>query len=412
MARSRRRRVSDESSSGAKKPSRDGVVDLSKKTAQIKPASSSAKNSARRVSKKQSANKKKKLSKGAIFGLTVLGVLVVAGGAYGAFSLFSSPDEEIEEPPVPVFEEESNDLSENQRRTDGVILVDETQTNNFPAAVMIENLSTVRPQSGLGVANIVYETLAEGGITRFMAILAGDEAPEIRPVRSARPYYLEWASEYDALYVHAGGSPQALAAIDGLQMNDLDALTNDGKYFYRGAGVAPHNLYTSSELLKFAMRDKGLEDGDSDFEPWKFDAEEALADVEGDSGEEIEVDFSTGAYNVSFEYDEENECYLRYHAGIAHEDLSTDEQLCPKNVVVQIVPEATSAGEKGRINLDVTGEGRVVVFRDGKAFGGVWKKEDREDRTKFYDENDDEIALNPGQIWISVVPEDKRFEYR
>lgn len=413
MSRSRRRNISDDSS----RQSRDGVIDLSNKNRSEQTTSSrktsSTKNNTKPEFARNERDKKKKLSKGAIFGLTILGVLVVAGLVYGAFALFASPEEPNENVEDVVATPKKNTLPENQRRTDGVLVEDPEMANKFPIAVMIENLSTVRPQTGLGVANIVYEALAEGGITRFMAVFAGDESEEIRPVRSARPYYLEWASEYDAMYVHAGGSPQALAAIDGLGMNDLDALTNDGKYFYRGAGEAPHNLYTSSELLAFALRDKGYDEEEPDFEPWKFDDAMAVEGVEGADASVIEADFSSGAYNVSFEFDEENGCYLRYHAGIPHKDNAIDgEQLCPKNVIVQIVPQVTSAGEKGRINLDVTGEGRVVVFRDGKAYEGMWKKEDREGRTKFFNENDEEIALTPGQVWISVLPEDKRFEYK
>lgn len=398
-------------------PKNDGgdVVDLSKKrrpTEQRRRAVSKEKSSAKKMVKKPVSKKpeEKKLSKGAIITLVLVGILVVAGGSYAAFTFFGSGDSSTEPTEIVNTNEVVEDvIPENQRRTDGVLVEDVNEANKFPVAVMIENLSTVRPQSGLGSANIVYETLAEGGITRFMAIMASGNLEEIKPVRSARPYYLEWVSEYDALYAHAGGSPEALQAIDGLGINDLDALTK-GQYFFRGPGVAPHNLYTSTYLLELGLRDQDLLDEEPTFESWKFKDEEggsASAD-----GQKIEVDFSRVSYNAVFEYSEEENCYKRSHGdGNAHNEAITGEQLCPKNVVVQVVPPESSAGDKGRINLDVTGEGRAVVFRDGESIEGMWKKTDRLDRTRFYDENDEEIELVRGQVWISVVPETKRFEY-
>ncbi|MBU1167876.1 DUF3048 domain-containing protein [Patescibacteria group bacterium] len=395
------------------KPISENTVDLSKgKPSAVKKAGKKSIDNPSSSAKIKAGAKKSGSKKGRTWKilLIVLAVLLVAAGTYAAGTyLFNK--EPVEE--VVVVEEEvvvEEDRNELERRTDGVLVATPEEANKFPVAIMIENLSTVRPQSGLEVANIVYETLAEGGITRFMAIFAGDSSKDIHPVRSARPYYLEWVQEYKALYGHAGGSPQALEAISGLGVHDLNALSADGKYFWRGPGAAPHNLYTSTTLLERAVRDKGLLEETPDFQAWKFEDEAELAD-RPEEVEDIKLNFSSGNYNVKYEYDRENNCYKRFHVETAHEDKVTGMQLCPKNVVIQEVPPATSAGEKGRINLDVTGEGRVVVLTNGEAQDGTWKKVDRDDRTKFFDDSEEEIPLTRGQVWIEVIPSDKSFEH-
>lgn len=340
--------------------------------------------------------------------LIIIGVLLIASLTYAAqVFLFQEKKKEEPKPEQEVVEKKEVE-NEMARKTDGVIMSDLNETNKYPVAIMIENLSVVRPQAGLSLANIVYETLAEGGITRFMAIFAGDPAKEIHPVRSARPYYIEWVEEYKALYGHAGGSPQALEAISGLKVNDLNGLGNDGKYFWRGAGFAPHNLYTSTTLIERAVRDKGLEN--AKFDSWKFTDDSVQENVS--LKQTITLDFSSGSYNVKYSYDKEKNCYQRFHIDEPHNERLTGEQLCPKNVIVQIVPPATSAGEKGRIELNVTGEGEVAIYRNGEEIKGKWKKESREARTKFYDAEDKEIKLARGQVWIEVLPSDRNYQYQ
>ena len=151
---------------------------------------------------------------------------------------------------------ESQDTSLTKARLlDGRVVAKE-DAELLPIGIMIENLPTVRPQSGLSQAQVVYEALVEGFSTRFLVVYDPKELPDlIGPIRSSRPYYLEWISEYDGLYVHAGGSPESLAAIDGLGIKDLNALFK-GQYFWRDhSQSAPHNLYSSRELIDKAVRD-------------------------------------------------------------------------------------------------------------------------------------------------------------
>lgn len=297
------------------------------------------------------------------------------------------------------------------RVIDGV-LVQQGKENSYPIAVMIENLSTVRPQSGLDKANVVYEALAEGGITRFLAIYASeDEIKEIGPVRSARDYFLDWVSEYNALYAHCGGSPSALRLIPQYQLLDLNQIGGDHPYFWRQperSSAPEHTLFTSSKLLTFALRDKKITK-DADYEPWLFKKEAALTERPEDA-KKITIDYSTFSYKVEYEYNREKNIYLRSNGGAPQLDYKTKEQLSAKNVVVQYVK--TGLADNIRLTMDTIGEGGSLVFQDGQMINGTWKKESRTDRTRFYGENGEEIKFNPGQIWIEIVPTDRTVEYK
>lgn len=297
------------------------------------------------------------------------------------------------------------------RRLDGV-MVEKDKVNKFPFAIMIENVPEARPQKGLSKASVIYETFAEGGITRFMAVFSGEKVEEIWPVRSARHYYLEWSSEYNALYVHCGGSPQAYEMISDFKIPVLNELSVDAKYFWRGPEGMPHNLYTSSNLLEKAIADKNYEKRMvPKYESWKFKNEKKKEDRPNDE-HYVRVGFA-GPYNPEFKYDRESNSYLRYTSGLEHQDRLTGKQLSAKNVVVQMVlPETYFGDDKGRIDISVTGEGKAYVFRDGEAIEGTWKKKERVARTKFFDKNNKEIQLNRGQTWVVVVPGERSVEYK
>lgn len=301
------------------------------------------------------------------------------------------------------------------RRLDGV-LVDADEDSYIPYGVMIENLREVRPQSGLSAASVVYETLAEGGSTRFLAVFDPSATiSEIMPVRSARAYYLEWISEFGGLYAHAGGSPKALTIIrENADIHNLDALTSDGKYFWRDRSrSAPHNLVTSSEKMLFALRDKGLEGVAATFTPWRFKDDALLAD-RGADARTVSFNFSGGlTYRVDFTYKRNGNVYLRANAGQPHLDKNTGQQITAKNVIVQLVrePGYDNTG-KGRLDIYVGGTGNAWIFRDGQAVAGTWKKDSRTARTTYYDQSGAEIRLNRGATWVHVLPETQAVTYQ
>jgi hypothetical protein len=284
------------------------------------------------------------------------------------------------------------------RFIDGLPVKDAKEINPELFAVMIENMIEARPLAGLAKASLVYEAISEAGITRFLAIYpATVDVEKIGPVRSARLYYLDWAEEYGALYAHCGGSPEALRAISNYNIFNLDEFSN-AKYFWRAKNRgAPHNLYTSTELLK-----KALEDKDwivkPDFTPWQFKSEEPKS---GDV-QQIKIDFSSPAYQVTWKYDQEKNDYLRWQAGEIQKD-EDGTQIWAKNIVVQFV-KMWVVDEVGRKKMETIGSGRALIFQDGKSIEGEWRKKEKGARTKFYDQNGNEIKFNPGVTWIEVVP--------
>jgi len=298
------------------------------------------------------------------------------------------------------------------RRFDGLEAADAAAANYWPVGVMIENLMSVRPQFGLSYASVIYETLAEGGATRFMALFSGGStASVIGPVRSARPYYLDWAYEYAALYGHAGGSPAALGNIRDYDTNNLEALSRDAVYFWRDHSLsAPHNLFTSGEKLVYALRDKGLLEKLSTTRMWLF-KDDASVSERGEDQKIYKVKFSSYTYEVEWKYIQSENLYLRYNADLVQKDADNQQELKAKNIVVQIVPPEEYLGEKGRIGLNTHGEGKAFVLRDGVVIEGTWKKAERTDRTIFYDSNSQEIEFNRGQTWIEVLPEGREVEF-
>jgi len=350
---------------------------------------------------------KRKNIKWIIFGIA--GGVVVAGVV--GFLIFSSYGDNTSS----IITTTTKDSENLVRRVIDGVYVSEDQSNYFPVAVMIENMVSSRPPSYLSQANVVYEALVEGGITRFMALFSGQMVtiPEMGPVRSARPYYLDWALEYGALYVHVGGSPQAFADIRTYEVFDLNQFFN-AQYFWRSDDrQAPHNLYTSGEKMAFALRD--LEAGaEGSFTPWKFKKDEAL--VQRPTVEKnITIDFSSVNYKVEYKYDRTENDYVRYQAEQIHRDKSVSEEdeegteIRAKNIIVQKVK--TSLIDEGRLAMEVVGEGEALVFLDGTVITGTWKKDAKDSRTIFYASDGEEIEFNAGTTWIEVVPTDRDIIY-
>lgn len=275
-----------------------------------------------------------------------------------------------------------------------------------PLAVMIENHFDARPQSGLSNADVVYEALVEGWITRFMAIYANHEAEVVGPVRSARHYYVYWASEYNAIYAHCGSSPQGYAALDAVGLTSLDDTYGTGSFWRSDDRVAPHNLYASTEALRDSTDDSG--------EGWlgglRFLTSEAIA--EKDVISEVKVTHPDGYY-VLYTYSEEDNAYWREMEGYPHVDAWSGLQYEPKNVLVQFVETWPIPGdEAGRLDMTLVGQGEAYAFTGGKVTKGTWIKESLTAPTRYVDGEGRDILLNPGQTWIQVVPDGSRLSYK
>lgn len=266
------------------------------------------------------------------------------------------------------------------------------ELSGIPVAVVIDNYSPIRSgQSGLSDATTVYESLVEGGITRLLAVFSGKTADRIGPVRSARSYYLDWAEEYGGVFVHAGGSPDALGTLrKGADVYDADALREADVFWKDEDGDAPHNTFTSTtRLLSRVPREDALKKS--------ADKHFLFKDPDPDSGDirHITIPFSTERYQVRYAYDSVDHRYERSNGGELHHDLK------PSNVIVQFV-EQEVIDKEGRLRLQTTGTGDALIFRDGKRIEGLWEKESG--LTRFYDSNGNDIELNRGQTWIEVLP--------
>lgn len=282
-------------------------------------------------------------------------------------------------------------------------------TSSRPVAVMIDNYVTARPQAGISQAERIYETLVEGGATRFMAVFnAFRNVEKIGPVRSARPYFVVWASEYDALYVHAGGSPEALTDINNWQIHDMNEISGYGTtYFYRDNSLAaPHNLFTDSDRLSAALQAWNL----TDMTTTTIGQPGDLPD--GSSAHELHIDFSEGeGYDARFRYATDTALYVRLNGNRDWVDADSGEALAAANIIVQKIPVEELSGGQGRLALDVSGNGDGLLFQRGLVQDINWRKIERTTPTSFTYADGTEVRLLPGLTWIIVVPGEREIAY-
>lgn len=315
---------------------------------------------------------------------------------------------------------------------------EEVWAGRRPLAVMIENTEDARPQSGLSRADIIYEALAEGWVTRFMGVFYCNtpfENIEFAPVRSARTYYVDWVSEYDALYNHVGGAglcnddtvdtrAKALCQIQTFGIKDMDQFGIGYPDCYRNPDRLDHSVATehtmvcfSENLYKIAEKrewtnvdDRGIS-WDKNFTAWKF-TDGTPTSQNGVST--IKVQFSQGyeKYDAEWDYDKTTNSYKRKTGGVAHVDLTTNEQMAAKNVVVQLTKLTGPVDEHGHMLYGTIGSGKALIFKDGKQITGTWSKKSRIGRTQYFGADGKEIEFNRGLIWIEFVPNEQQVTYQ
>ena len=330
--------------------------------------------------------------------LFLIAALLIVGGGFLVYIIYQNIQAVNNSSATPTGD--SDDLS--ARKLDGM-MVDPAKTDFLPVAVMVENHFDARPQAGLAEAKIVYEVLTEGLITRFLAIYdLSESVAAIGPVRSARPYFIELASEYGALYAHSGSSPEALKILEGSdRVTDLNEFYgyNTGYFWRDDKKIAPHNLFTSSDLLAEAKTQYGLQDK-TDFEMWQFKDDGSPATTT----QEIKIEYSIlPTYHVIWKYKSNENKYERWQNEQAHTD-STGNFIFARNVIIQFVVTKT-IDDIGRKEITLTGKGKALVFRDGESIEGYWQKEEDWHRTRFYDASGQEIQFNRGNIWVEIVPD-------
>lgn len=394
--------------------------------------------------------------------VSALAVYVISSvGSYTAFSYFASDSTSLTlNVGSEVVQEEENELTaltalleispdeprDQECPLSGRLYTQQEQqawSKHRPLAVMIENHPESRPQSGLNSADIVFEALAEGGVTRFMGMFYCDaQAYDITlaPIRSARTYFIDWASGFNwPLYVHVGGAnlPGPADALGQIGQygwaleNDLNQFSIGYPTFVRnfnrldGKEIATeHTMETSTKRLwdvgeargwtnisperKSGRITIGGDDWLEGYTPWKFADSEERGDVAS-----IAYSFWSGYgdYSVEWNYDAQQNSYLRKMAGVPHVDLNTDKQISAENVVILFTTEKGPIDELKHMLYTTTGKGKALVFNNGEVVSANWAKKERESQLTFTDTKGAEIEFSRGKVWISVLDNDVEVVY-
>lgn len=281
-------------------------------------------------------------------------------------------------------------------------MVEEDIAKRTPMAIVVENHPDARPQSGLNKAAIVYETFAEGGITRFLAIFQDEDAGEIGPVRSARTYSVLWAKSYGALYGHVGGSKAALSLIKTISsFYDLDQFGLDSFYWRDNNRYAPHNVYTTTKKIMEAAKERNYPVTSDNIPAYQFKDDAEKEDLPKTFS--FTVNFNT-SFAVTYTYSPEKNEFYRSIAGVKHTDRVTKEQVKAKNVIVMFsdFPYGNLSLEKAP-KIRTTGTGKAFFYIDGVKTAGTWKRNENT-VTRFFNAKGKEVTLNAGTTWIDVVP--------
>lgn len=335
----------------------------------------------------------------------ILILIVLLANTYIAYQLFLAPAPPAPEPPQqPEIGKEEVPAGLAASSLNGVY-VPEGDIHRRSIAVMVDNFVAARPSTGLNSASIVWETLVEGGVTRFLAVYQTASEVTIGPVRSARDYFLPWVKEVGSVYAHSGGSPVALAAIAAdTSIDDANEFSN-GRAYYRATGVTPHNLYTTTTRLEKLRADKGWS-AESLITPWPVSDEQLRS---GERANKMTINFSSvPAYRVQWLYDEEKDVYLRSQGGVLAVDRETREQLTAKNVIIQFakVTPATSPAPPEAVVVETIGSGEAWLFRNGRIVKGRWEKLTALSRTIFLGPDKKPYSIARGTVWIEVVPKE------
>ncbi len=273
-------------------------------------------------------------------------------------------------------------------------------------AVTVDNYKLARPQTGLDKADLVYEIPVEGGITRYLAIFFHGQADVIGPIRSARPYLIDLAREWDAVYIHVGQSPQAQVYFKNGKIAHINQMYHSSGFWRDKARKAPHNLYSDTKDLWDEIVKLGW-DKKAEITGYKFRA--ADESFSGEIATELTIPYQYG--DVGYRYDETAGMYLRSLNDSPYKDLASDARLAAANVLVQQV-SVRSFDAEGRLVIDLIGEGDALLFSEGHVQKGSWKKTSVTSRTVFYDVSGAEMRMKTGQTWIQLVPGWVQVRYR
>jgi hypothetical protein len=330
-----------------------------------------------------------------IAGVGVL-LLLLAGGI--TYAILSQPLPKVDTKPIAT---KPRPKPTYYAPLTGLKIDSEADRTKPVTAAIIENSPDARPQSGLKESEVAYEAVAEGGITRFLILYQQNKPTLLGPIRSVRPYYVDWVVPYNASVAHVGGSAAALKEIRNGNYRDIDQFFNAGTYWRASDRYAPHNVYTNFERLDALNAAKGY----TKSEPKEFAREDVKSSPTLDAAN-IQVHISSATYDSSYVYDSTNKYYIRSQAGAPHEDREKG-TITPKVIVVLNTEESTVMEETKRESIQSTGTGKVHIFQAGTVRAGIWHRATRDDQFSFTDDAGAEIKLDRGQTWITAIPNNR-----
>lgn len=327
--------------------------------------------------------------------IIVLVILIIAAGGVLAYKIMKDKENTEE------TSEENNVLTANVEDKEIQIF----KGNDRPFAVMIDNHSDAWPQAGLKNAYMVYEIIAEGGETRLMALFKGVNVEKIGPVRSARHYFIDYAMENDAIYVHFGQSPQAESDIKKFSINDINGIAEDGTTFWRTKDkAAPHNALTSTEKLLKSAKSKKYKTTSNEDSVLNYVKKEVNLE-NGEDAISVTIPHSN-LQTVKYVYNEESKVYERYARKKAQKDLETGEIVTTKNIIITFCDNYTLSDteNKGRQGLKNIGIFDGYYITNGKAIKIKCIKNSRNEKTIYQDLEGNKIEINDGNTFVNICP--------
>ncbi len=317
-------------------------------------------------------------------------------------------------PPTPTPEPTEDITGKAKSKLTGLYIAEETASKR-PYAVVVNNMKKALPQSGISQASIIYEVLAEGDITRLVAIFDEFSTEKLGPIRSARDYFLDFALDSDAVFVHHGGSPSGYSQISALKINNLDGM-RDGNTFWRDPvryntpAMIEHSSYTDTSKILSGVAAKGYRtEPQTDESMFNF-YEKPASPKNGEYATVITVPFSQN-YTSKFVYDEETKLYSKFERDNKHIDEENGEQLTVSNIIVQFVDMHVIQGdEAGRRSVKLVSSGDGYVITNGSYAKITWKKTSHNSPTEWFDENGEKLSLNKGRTWVCVYNGGVSFE--
>ncbi len=278
-----------------------------------------------------------------------------------------------------------------------------------PVAIMLNNIKDALPMSGVSAADVIYECVVEGGLTRMMGIFENyDDLDKIGSVRSCRNYFVYCALEYDAIYCHYGQSVYAMPLLEEDFVNNLSGLAAEGDtvYYRTNDRIAPHNAYASAKGIKKGIEDLGYRNTYRDDYTGKFTFAadgDVIVPSAKDSYDAKKIEPGYVINKPWFEYNEKDGRYYRFEYGEPQIDTENDQQLYADNIVLQYTTWST-VDDKGYLAFDCHSGGNMIYFSHGKAVPGSWIRFDGDlGATRYFDMEGKEIVFNQGKTWICLI---------